>query len=112
MNTSLSIKEAEKFEITAFKKPKNVKLLKESHVAFSGSPRKHPYTPYKVILVVDPFSGNTFYYEFDIDDIAFVEELANLVTVDDEVLPMARVWVRKNSIATRCTPFVVADTFK
>jgi hypothetical protein len=110
VNTSLSIAEAEKFEITAFKRPKNIKLLRESHVAFSGSPRKHPYNPYKVILVVDPYSQNTFYYEFDIDAIAFVEELANLVSLDEEVIPMVRIWVRKNSIATQCTPFVVTNT--
>jgi inorganic pyrophosphatase len=38
----------EKFEIQAYKRPKNFKELLKSHVAFTGSPRKHPFDPERV----------------------------------------------------------------
>jgi inorganic pyrophosphatase len=110
MTTSLLIKETVTLEIEAFKRPKSIEGLKAGHVAFSGAPRKHWYDPTKVILVADPFSRATFYYEFRIGDIAFVQELPNLVTPEDEVIPIVRVWVKKRSIAVRCTPFVVDET--
>ena len=93
MNTSLLIKHTEHFEIEAFKKPKNIKRLSQTHIAFSGSPRKNPYDALRIILVADPYSSNTFYYEFNIDDIAFVEELPKLVNPDEnarKILEMTR----------------------
>jgi hypothetical protein len=110
MPHNLYLQEAIKFELQAFRRSANPRELKERHVAFSGSPRKHPYDRDKVILVADPVSTNTFYYEFRRDDIAFVEELPNIVNVDDETIPMVRIWVRKHSIAVRCLPFWVDDT--
>jgi hypothetical protein len=110
MDDSVLIKETENFEITKFKRPKDVQHLRETHVAFSGWPRKHPHDPFRVILVADPFSSNTFYYEFNIDDISFVEEMPNLINLDEKVIPIVRIWVRKRSFALRCTPFVVEDT--
>lgn len=99
----------EKFELELYKKPKDKKLLAKSNVSFSGSPQKHPYDTDKVILVIDPYSTNTFYYEFNKSDIAFVEELPNIVNLYGDVFPMVRIWVKKMSVAVRCTPFVVAD---
>ena len=72
------LKTAEKFEIQAYKRPKNHKELRKTHVAFSGSPQKHPFDSYRVILVTDPYSTNTMYYEFMKKDISYVEELPNL----------------------------------
>ncbi len=112
MNTSLLIKQTEQFEIEAFKRPKDIKRLRQTHVAFSGSPRKNPHDAFKIILVADPYSSNTFYYEFKIDDIAFIEELPKLVNPDDEVIPMVRIWIQKGSIAVRSTPFIVEDTIR
>ena len=109
MTTSLLIKETQTLEITKYKHPKDVKNLKKTHVAFTGSPRKHPYDAYKIVLVSDPFSHNNHYYEFKADDISYVEELPNIVNVDDEVIPVVRIWVRKRSIGIRCTPFWVED---
>lgn len=109
MGDALSIKEYEPLEITKFKRAKDIKSLKKNHVAFTGSPRKHPYDAFKVVLVSDPYSRNNLYYEFKMDDIAFVEEMPNLGTMEEEVIPMVRVWIRKNSIGVRCTPFLVAD---
>jgi inorganic pyrophosphatase len=101
--------EAKKFEIQAYKKPKDLKNLRKTHVPYSGSPQKHPYDPDKFILIADPFSNNTFYYEFMIEAIASVEELPNLVNLEGEAIPMARIWVKKMSVGILCSPFVVAD---
>lgn len=103
-------KTAEKFEIQAYKRPKNFKDLMKTHVAFTGSPRKHPFDPKRVVLVTDPYSRNTYYYEFHTADISYVEELPNLVNVNGETVLMARVWVKKKSIGVRSTPFIVEDT--
>ncbi len=109
MTTSILIKRTSNFEIDIFKRPQDVRHLKMTHVAFSGSPRKHWHDSFKVILVADPFSHNTFYYEFQIEDIDYVQEMPNLVSVDGEVIPIVRVWVKKRSVAVRCTPFIVDD---
>ncbi|MGV1098170.1 inorganic pyrophosphatase Ppa [Thiovibrio sp. JS02] len=98
------------FEIQTYQRPKDEQRLRDTHVSFSGSPQKHPYSSEKIILVVDPYSTNTFYYEFRTEDISYVEELANIVNMDGEVIPMARVWVKRKSVAVRSTPFVVENT--
>jgi len=98
------------FEIQVYQRPSDENRLRSTHIAFSGSPQKHPVNPQKIILVVDPYSDNTFYYEFDTEDISYVEELAKIVTMDGEVIPMARLWVKKKSVAIRSTPFVVENT--
>jgi len=100
---------AKKFEIQAYKKPSNIKNLHKSFVSFSGSPQKHPYDSEKVILVADPFSSNTYYYEFKADDISYVEELPNIATIADEIITMVRIWVKKKSIGVRCAPFIIDD---
>jgi inorganic pyrophosphatase len=102
--------EAVEFHIQAYKKPKNIHILKETHVPFSGSPKKHPYDSDKVILVADPFSTHTVYYEFNKDDISYLEELPNLVNLEGETITMVRIWVKKMSMAIRCSPFIVEDT--
>jgi len=102
--------ETKKFELQVYKKPKSIKSLRESHVPFSGSPRKHPYDPNRVILITDPYSTITSYYEFKTADISYVEELVNLVNIEGETVPMARVWVQKKSIAARASLFVVENT--
>jgi inorganic pyrophosphatase len=103
-------KTAEKFEIQAYKRPKSFKDLMKTHVAFTGSPRKHPFDPKRVVLVSDPYSRNAYYYEFHTADISYVEELPNLVNVDGETVLMVRVWIKKKSIGVRSTPFIVGDT--
>ena len=110
MTTENYPQEALKFQIQAFKKPKDIHLMRKTHVSFSGSPQKHPYDPEKVILVADPFSTDTLYYEFNKDDISYVEELPNLVNQQGDTITMARVWVKKMSVGIRCSPFIVEDT--
>ncbi len=102
--------EAPKFQIQAYKKPKDIRLMRKTHVSFSGSPKKHPYDPEQVILVADPFSDSNLFYEFNKEDISYVEELASLVNHDGETITMVRVWVKKMSIGIRCSPFIVEDT--
>ena len=102
--------EAPKFQIQAYKKPKDISLMRKTHVSFSGSPKKHPYDPERVVLVADPFSTNNLFYEFTKENISYVEELPNLVNQGGETITMVRVWVKKRSIGIRCSPFIVEDT--
>lgn len=102
--------EAVAFQIQAYRKPKNLHALRHENVSFTGSPRKHPYDLDKIILVADPYSTNTFYFEFEKSDISFVEELPNVVDMEGNTLTMIRIWVKKGSIAIRSTPFIAADT--
>jgi inorganic pyrophosphatase len=60
--------------------------------------------------VTDPFSTNTLYYEFSKDDISYLEELPNLVSLDGDTITMVRIWVKKMSVGIRCAPFIVEDT--
>lgn len=104
------LQEAGKFEIQSYKTPKNPKELRKAFVPFSGSPKQHPYDPDKVILIADPYSSNTFYYEFKTADISYLEELPAIVTIDGDVAAMIRIWVKKMSLGVRCMPFIVEDT--
>jgi len=105
-----TLQKSSRLEIQAFQKPKDVKALSKTHIPFSGSPQKHPYDSSRIILVSDPYSPNTFFVEFKTKDIAYVEELPNVVTLEGETITMARIWVKRKSIAIRCTPFLVEDT--
>jgi hypothetical protein len=102
--------ELKRFEIEAYKKPKSLKDLKRTHVPFSGSLVKHPYDSKKVILVIDPFSSHTSYYEFKSNDISYAEELPSIVNLDGETITIVRIWVRKLSMGIRCSPFLVEET--
>ena len=110
MVVSNFLKAAEKFEIQAYKRPKNPKELRKTHVAFTGSPQKHPYDGLRVILVLDPCSSNTIYCEFMKKNISYIEELPNVVSLDGDTVLMVRIWVKKGSIAVRSSAFVVEDT--
>ncbi|MDY0221800.1 MAG: inorganic pyrophosphatase Ppa [Desulfobacterium sp.] len=104
INALLNVQE--RFEIQTYYSRTN-KIDRRIHVPFSGSPRKHPFEKDKIILVVDPFTSNTFYYEFEIKDICFAEELANITNINGKSVSMTRIWIRKKSVAILCTPFVV-----
>jgi inorganic pyrophosphatase len=101
------LEKARKFEVEAYKRFPDLSV---NHVAFSGSPKKHPHDEEKIVLIVDPFSTNAFCYEFKMTDIEGVEVLPSLVTVEGESITMARVWVKKGSVGVKSIPFVVADT--
>jgi hypothetical protein len=103
-------REAAAFQLQAFRKPKDIHLLRLENVSFSGSPRKHPYDPGKIILVADPYSENTIYYEFTKTDVSFVEELPSVVDLEGNTFTMIRMWVKRHSLAVRSTPFITGDT--
>ena len=102
--------DAREFEIQTYKKPEDIEQLNLTHVSYSGTPLHHPYDSEKVILLSDPFSSNTLYYEFFIKDISFAEQLQNVVNPEGQTLTVVRLWVKKMSIAIRSTPFIVEDT--
>ena len=102
------LKRGGRFEIQAYKQPEHTaRRLKSTHVAFSGSPARHPDDDARVILVPDPYSTNACYYEFLAKDVDFVERLPSLTDADGSVMPMVRLWIKKGSVALLCTPFVV-----
>ena len=97
----------EKFEIQTYTRRDGVS--RKDHLPYSGSPRKHPHDPDRIILVADPFTPNTFYYEFRVRDIGFAEELPSMTNMEGESVTMARIWVKKQSVGIRSTPFLVAE---
>lgn len=103
------LQEGRRFELESYQKPKDTKRLRNTHVPFSGSPYPHPYDDAKIVLVSDPYSTSTLYYEFRSADIAFVEELPSIVNMEGQVLLFVRIWVKKGCRALRCTPFIVED---
>lgn len=107
INKFLELKD--KLELQRYVRP--VDIDKKACVSFYGSPKKHPYEKKRVVLVADPFSEYTFYYEFNIEDILSVEEQSNITNFNGDSVSMVRIWVKKKSIALRCTPFIV-DTIK
>ena len=110
MSMTKQPQKAVKFEIQTYRQPKDRKALRSTHVAFSGSPQRHPYDREKIILVADPYSTHNFFYEFYKVDISYVEELPNIVSLDGETVTMVRIWIKKMSIGMRCTPFIVEET--
>jgi inorganic pyrophosphatase len=110
MTLTKVLQKAGKLELQTYRRTTDRRRIAETHVAYSGSPFKHPHNPDKVILLTDPFSQNTLYYEFNREDIDLAEDLPSIVNLEDETLTMVRLWVKKGALALRCTPFRVADT--
>jgi hypothetical protein len=105
MNRIHELEAVGKRELQTYRKSSRVDL--KTHIPFSGSPKKHPHDPEWIILISDPFTAGTFYYEFRVQDIGFAEELAGIITIDGETVPMVRIWVKKRSVAIQCNPFLV-----
>lgn len=76
-------------------------------VAFTGTPRKHPYDDGKIVLVGDPSAENPGVYEFLVGDIVHAEDLASPVTQSGESYPRVRIWIRRGSVGIRYEPFEV-----
>jgi inorganic pyrophosphatase len=60
--------------------------------------------------MADPYCSS-LYYEFDNDDIDFAEELPSIVNLEGETVTMVLVWVKKKSLAVRCSPFLVDSQY-
>ena len=89
----------------------HIDLGKEA-VPFVGAPRKHPYDEEKLLLVLEPFSSKTVFYEFLLEDICYVEDMASLGTASGQNLSMVKVWVRKGSLGLQYQPFEVDNPLK
>ncbi len=109
MAASNFLQAIKKFEIEAYKRPGSLKELRKNHVPFSGSPIQHPYDAKKIILIVDPYSTNTSYYEFKKVDVSFAEELPSTVDLEGKTVTMARIWVKKMSVGMLCSLFLVGE---
>jgi inorganic pyrophosphatase len=99
-----------RLEIERYEKPRDRLAIARTHVSFSGSLQKHPADPEKVVLIPDPYAADMTYYEFSREDIKYIEKLPGITNMQGETVNMTRIWVRRNSIAVRCTPFVVGTT--
>ena len=95
--------------IVRYKTP--IDLEKEA-VAFTAAPRKHPYDENKILLVKDPFTTDTMFYEFKIEDILQVDQMPSVGTDSGKNVKMARVWVKKGSLGMRYEPFEVDTPLK
>jgi hypothetical protein len=76
-------------------------------LAFTGSPRKHPYDDGKIILIVEPQGGESAIYEFKASDIVGAQDLPSPVTEAGESYRIVRLWVRRGAVGIRYEPFEV-----
>ncbi len=81
-------------------------------VSFTGSARKHPYDQEKLLLISDPFSSHTIFYEFRIQDIVHYEDLPGIATDTGENLLMVKLWINKGSLGLKYEPFEVDDPIR
>ncbi len=81
-------------------------------IPFTGTPRKHPYDTDKMLLINNPYSSETIFYEFRFSDIKGVNDLPSLLTESGESVKMVQVWVEKGSIGMRYEPFEVNEPLK
>jgi inorganic pyrophosphatase len=91
---------------------RNLDFDRKDCCSFYGSPKKHPHEQNRVILVADPFSEHTFYYEFNTEDILSIERQTSITNIEGESVSMVRIWVKKKSIGLQCTPFLVGNLSK
>ena len=97
------IEMAASYEVSKFR---NVKL-KDSHIPYEGSPKKHPTDENILILLTDPHSRKSSFYEFSVESIGKIEELGTITSENGESVYMIRVWIRKGMTALKTDPFVV-----
>ena len=77
-----------------------------SHV--SGTPRRHPYDPDKILFLPEPLEKPRFFYEIRLADIVFAEEINRIATADGESLEIIRLWIAHGSVCLAMQPFEVA----
>ena len=76
-------------------------------LAFTGSPRMHPYDDGKIILLVEPNAGESAIYEFKAADIVGAQDLPSPVTEAGESYRIVRLWIRRGAVGIRYEPFEV-----
>lgn len=98
-----------KMEIFPIIKFDYTKFSEEQCVNFIGSPVKHLYEDNKFILICDPLSPQTEFIEFQKEDLVYAEEISSLISENGESIYMAKVFIKKGSIAIRYKPFIVGE---
>lgn len=81
-------------------------------VSFIGAPRAHPYDREKIILISHPFTSNTEFFEFRMEDVVKIDESSSIATETGRNITMVKVWVRKGSLGLRYQPFEVDDPLR
>ena len=81
--------------------------LKETHIPFEGTPKKHPQDEKVILLLLNPFSKNHSFYEFPIESIGNVEDLGTITSEKGQSVTKIRVWVKKGMPAIKSEPFIV-----
>jgi len=99
--------ESQSTNLVKYHLPFDINEFKKGHMAFSGALGKHPYDSNKIMLISDPHINNTSYYEFESADIGLVEKLPNIINSDGDDVSMALLWIKKGSIATRSSIFMI-----
>ena len=107
MTPDIFFQKTERLEIEKYREPKDRLALSRNHVAFSGFLQKHPIDLQKVVLIPDPHNTKMTYIEFSREDIRYLEKLPGITNLRGETVNITRIWVKKSSIAVRCTPFMV-----
>ena len=97
------IEQTQQYEISQFRD----KNIKNAFAPFEGSPKKHPSDDKILILLANPFSRRSQFYEFSVESIGDIEELGTVTSEKGESAYMIRVWVRKGLTALRTEPFIV-----
>lgn len=83
--------------------------LRTSAVLFTGTPRTSNNQD-RILLLNDPGSQHSFFYEFRTSDILFAEEAASLSLPDGSTASRVRLWIKKGATALKIEPFHVQDT--
>ncbi len=103
------LQKAETFAIETYNPPKDIRSLSKTHVPYTGSLQKHPFDAERIILIPDPYSNTGPYLQFSRDDVTHAERLVNIVNMAGQTVAMARIWVKKGSLAIQCMPFQVTS---
>lgn len=83
--------------------------LNEVAIAFTGAPQQSNH-PGKVLLLNDPTSRQSFFYEFRSEDIAYAEEGTTISLPDGSSVTTVTLWIKKGATALKIEPFHVEDT--
>lgn len=59
------IQKAQRLAIERYKRPRDIMAIARTHASFSGSLKKHPVDPEKVVLIVDPHGTDQTYLEIN-----------------------------------------------
>jgi len=97
----LSISEG--YQVDRYRK----KNLGKTHVPFEGTPKKHHHDDKLLILLTDPFSSLSDFFEFSLDSIGHVEDLGTITNEKGKSTTKIRIWIKKGMPAIKSERFIV-----